>query len=286
MVMLKYFSLMITIWTFSLCSCQNKDITASDNPDDVIILTETQEANIWFLGHCGFAVQTLHYFLIFDYVEEHLRNAYRQPDNPSLSTGYIRPEEIKDLKVRVFTTHEHGDHYDPVIFDWTNHIADIEYFFGWRATNNTEHHHLIGHRASWQDEDMEIHTINSNHSGVPEVAYLVMVDGLAIYHNGDYQGNYQEDVSYLKTMSDSVDLAFLSCVWQEQWTYHRVTLELITGLQPNAAFPMHVRVGDEATYFQPFRETFQPWMDDGRVVLTQNIKGISFYYKIGEITQY
>ena len=45
--------------------CQNEDLISSINP---------KEAQIWFLGHCGFAVQTQHYFLIFDYVEEFIKN--------------------------------------------------------------------------------------------------------------------------------------------------------------------------------------------------------------------
>ncbi|MBA7565814.1 hypothetical protein ES708_07499 [subsurface metagenome] len=83
-----------------------------------------------------------------------------------------------------------------------------------------------------------------------------------------------------------VDIAFLFGVWQEQWKYYRVNLELITRLQPKAVFPMHIRIGDENDYFEPFQATFQPKMLDGRVILTNNSKGISFYYKNGEITQY
>lgn len=276
----------ISIWFTSIIGCKNEVTLTPENSVESIEIKERNEANIWFLGHSGFAVQTLNYFLIFDYVEEHLRNSYGYPENPSLSNGYIKPEEIRDLRVRVFTTHEHDDHWDPVILEWANHVTDIEYFFGWQASNRADYHYLIGPRAVWQDDDMEIYTINSEHAGVPEVAYLVKVDGLAIYHNGDYQGSYQEDVTHLETKADHFDVAFLFCVWQEQWTYYWVNRELITRLQPKAVFPMHVRVGDEEDYFEPFQSTYQPMLTDGRVVLTHNVKGRSYYYKNGEITQY
>ena len=167
-----------TIW------CQYKnEVTTPNNYIEQVEIIERGEAIIWFLGHCGFAVKTKDYFLIFDYVENFLRNSYQQPDNPALSTGYINPEEIHNSKVFVFTTHEHGDHYDPIIFEWENHIPDIEYFFGWQASSSTQHNYLIGPRAVWKNGDIEIYTINSNHSGIPEVAYLVKVDSLVIYHN-------------------------------------------------------------------------------------------------------
>ena len=154
------------------------------------------KAKIWFLGHCGFAVATQNHFLISDYVEKTLENQFGRPDSPSLETGYINPEEIKDLKVRVFVTHSHTDHYDSVIYSWEETIPDIEYFFGWQASENPQYHYLTGPRAEWQDDDMQIYTVNSHHSGVPEVAYLVMVDGLAIYHNGDCKADPDNDIVY------------------------------------------------------------------------------------------
>ncbi|UCE07393.1 MAG: hypothetical protein JSW07_05010, partial [bacterium] len=121
-------------------------------------------------------------------------------------------------------------------------------------------------------------------SGVAEVAYLVKIDSLVIYHNGDYQGNYREDIPYLKSKADGIDLAFTSCVWQEQWEYSRLNLELITQFQPKAVFPMHVRVGDEDQYFAPFRDTYQSHLQEGQIILTNNRKGAKYFYKNGVIT--
>lgn len=268
----------LSISLVSQCEEHNKKV-----PIGPIQPIEAKEATVWFLGHCGFAVQTSNHFLIFDYVEKQLENSYPKPDTRHLATGYINPEEIKNLKVRIFITHEHSDHFDPVIFEWEKHIPDIQYFFGWQASNESQYHYLLAPRAEWKTDDLEIFTINSHHSGVPEVAYLVRVDSLVIYHNGDYRGNYQEDIAYLKSEADSIDLAFTSCVWEQQWEYYRINLELISQFQPNAVFPMHVRVGDEEQYFIPFRDTYQSHLQDGQIILSNNKKGAKYFYKNGII---
>ena len=244
----------------------------------------SDEAKIRFLGHCGFAVQTENHLLIFDYVEKRLEGQYEEPETRSLSSGYINPEEIKDRMVSVFVTHSHSDHYDPVIYDWEKVIPDIRYFFGWQASEEPQYNYLLGPKAEWEDEEMRIYTVNSHHSGVPEVAYLVLVDGLAIYHNGDCMVDYKADIPYLKTKTDHLDIAFMPPVWEEKWDYYWTTLELINQMQPKALFPMHVRMGDEEKYFDPFESVFQPKMKLGQVVLTWNKKGAAFYYIEGKIT--
>jgi L-ascorbate metabolism protein UlaG (beta-lactamase superfamily) len=234
-----------------------------------------------FLGHCGFVIETSDHFLIFDYVEKMLEGSYGRPESPSLEAGYIVPAEIRDRKVRVFVTHGHGDHFDPVIFGWEETIPDIQYFFGWKASEEPRHLCLVGPRAEWTEDGLEIFTVNSLHSGVPEVGYLVKVDGLGIYFNGDYQGKFEEDFPFLKTKADRIDLAFLPPLWEEKWAYGRMNSELIRLFQPRAVFPMHVRAGDEAQYFPPFEEAFSPLLESGRIVLTHNRKGVTYVYEGG-----
>ena len=86
--------------------------------------------------------------------------------------------------------------------------------------------------------------------------------------------------------ADSIDLAFTSCVWQSQWTYYDINQELITRFQPHALFPMHVGVGDEDDYFDPFMNAFQPLLDNGRIILTYNRKGPAYLYRNGQISPY
>jgi L-ascorbate metabolism protein UlaG (beta-lactamase superfamily) len=165
--------------------------------------------HVWSLGGNGWALELGNKLLIFDYVEGTDPNPPAADEARNLQRGYIDTEEIKDYETYVFVTHSHPDHYDPIIIGWQDMIDDITFFFGWGASEDPEHHYLIGPRAHIRSGSVEVFTINSHHAGVPEVAYLVKTDGLTIYHNGDYMASYVEDFEYLKTASDHIDIAFV-----------------------------------------------------------------------------
>jgi L-ascorbate metabolism protein UlaG (beta-lactamase superfamily) len=199
-------------------------------------------ATIWYLGHCGYAVRTARHLLTFDYIE--LEETARER---GLSKGFVDPSEIAGLDVSVFVSHNHVDHYDPLILDWQKAIPTIRYFFGWNAGLGSRHRDMEGPRASAALDGLQIDTVNSHHSGVAEVAWLVRVDGLAIFHAGDYQGkmargapsNAAEDMRYLMSKAGRVDLAFVGAT-VDDWN-----LTVIRALAPSVAFPMHYRKREE-----------------------------------------
>jgi len=202
-------------------------------------------AFIWYLGHCGFAVRTRNHFLIFDYQE--LRDGQQpkvRPANPALENGWINPEEIKNLRVCVFTSHSHDDHYDPVVLEWKKWVPEIQYFFGWKASDDTSFHYLVGPRAEYKSGGLEIATINSHHSGVPEVAWLVKVDGMVIYHNGDCQpADPVAEYEFLKTKAARIDAAFVPPVHDVSLKYTIQNMELFRTFSPRLVVPMHVMAG-------------------------------------------
>ncbi len=214
-------------------------------------------AEVWYLGHCGYAVRTAGHLLIFDYQESRDgRTPKVRPDRPALASGWIDPREIKDLKVRVFVSHSHTDHFDPAIFTWKETVPDIAYFFGWQAADDPSYHYLLGPRAELASGGLEIATINSHHSGVPEVAWLVEVDGLVIYHNGDcLPSDPAAEHAFLKTKADTVDLAFVFPVTAPNERYTVQEEDFFRKFRVRAAFPMHASAGD-AMYLD-FRRTFE-----------------------------
>ena len=139
----------------------------------------------------------------------------------------------------MFTTHPHGDHFDPVILSWGESSEDIHYFFGWELEGASEHHLLAGPRATAHVSGVNIYTINSHHSGVPEVAYLVEVDGHWIYHNGDYLQDYLADFPYLGTLTDKLDLVFHAGVLDESAQITHQGRFLMEHFEPGVFFPMH-----------------------------------------------
>lgn len=59
---------------------------------------------------------------------------------------------------------------------------------------------------------------------------MVKVDGLSIYHSGDYMGpldTYQDDMAYLLKKAGMVDLAFIGKFQQAE------------SLKPRVVFPIH-----------------------------------------------
>lgn len=202
------------------------------------------EAVVWYLGHCGYAVRTAGHLLIFDYIE-----LEETPGERGLDRGFVDPAEIEGVPVRVFATHEHVDHFDPLVMDWQRTIPDIQYYFGWHGPAGERCHDLRGPRAVLGQPGLEVFTVNSRHAGVDEVAFLVKVDGLTIFHGGDYQGrpdrgapaNAVADMRYLREQAGPPDLFFLGA-----WTGDPY-LDILRGLSPRTVFPGHWR-RQEAKY--------------------------------------
>jgi L-ascorbate metabolism protein UlaG (beta-lactamase superfamily) len=169
---------------------------------------EVGTTEVRYLGANGWAVTIGQRMLIFDYQEG------TDPSPPprserSLGNGYVRLDELADYDVYVFVTHAHADHYDRVIYGWEDRPGSIAYLFGWEAGTNPDHHYFDEWRESAAVDGMDVYTIYSHHSGVPEVAYLVVLDDLVIYYNGDYKADYGDDFAYLRTITDRIDVAFL-----------------------------------------------------------------------------
>lgn len=223
-----------------------------------------REAVVWYLGHCGYAVRTKSKLLVFDYQEKVRlpdRSEVKPPAQRSLFNGWVDPEEIKDLDVLVFASHSHSDHYDPIVLSWEKKIAKIAYIFGWQEKVGGLYHSLPAPRKSLTLDGVEIYTVNSHHSGVPESGFLVKLDGLTLFHQGDYIGRMggdevpftvSEDLSYLKTKYDRVDIYFTHAgTWKPQ-------LEMMASFRPGLVLPMHYgyREGKYAEFLAEVKDQF------------------------------
>ncbi len=232
-----------------------------------------KEAILWHLGHCGWAIKTKNHLLIFDYWQKTPR-----PPHAGLAKGFINPAEIKDLDVSVLVTHSHSDHYDPVIFQWEPEVAKIQYIFGWDAKKGRKYIYLKKPRAKENLKGMNVFTIYCHHDDVPEVAYLVMVDGLTILHSGDYTGalnSYKDDIDYLAKKSDGVDIAFLGTTCKTGWY-------IIERLMPKAAFPTHF--GESEFLYKGIARNFGSKYPQTTFIAPEN-KGDRYHYRNGEIKQ-
>jgi len=245
--------------------------------NQIILPSNKNGAQIWYLGHCGYAIKTANHLLIFDYIEFE-----QEPIVLGLDNGFIDPAEIKDLNVSVFVTHSHLDHFDKTIFSWEKDVKQIRYFFGWNDDFGNEYNYMQGPRAELRLDDLEIYTVNSHHSGVYEVAYLVKVDGLWIFHGGDYQGkmerggesNIEEDMKHLNLKTEKVDLFYIGA-WAGD-----CNIQAIENLNPNVIFPMHD--GKKEEKYKTFALDIKELGIEIPVMCPEK-RGDSFIYRDGQI---
>ena len=132
------------------------------------------KAKVWYLAHSGFAVQTESSFLIFDYYLD-------EPKGGTIEQGVIDPKELAEKNVIVFVSHNHDDHYNPVVFEWQKTIPNIRYILS-NDIPEIPKAIMIGPDDTVEQEDLVVKTYRSTDEGV---AFLVQIDGLAIYHAGD-----------------------------------------------------------------------------------------------------
>jgi len=82
------------------------------------------------------------------------------------------------------------------------------------------------------------------------VAWLVKVDGLVIYHNGDCQpGDPSSEYDFLKKKTAEIDLAFVFPVSKEGEKYTLQNRIFFKTFPIRAVFPMHATAG-EAMYLE------------------------------------
>ena len=173
---------------------------------------------VWYLGHSGFALNIGNRFLIFDYYLDNSQNNER-----SLSSGVIEPSEIKDKEVFVFVSHDHSDHFNPVILSWKEQIPNIHYFLSFDIPKkyHGEWASVLKYNEIYQDENLRIQTFKSTDEGI---AFLINIDGISIYHAGDLNwwhwygepddwnndmvAQFKQEVDLIK--NHSIDIAFLT----------------------------------------------------------------------------
>ncbi|HAD82605.1 MAG: hypothetical protein A2509_00985 [Candidatus Edwardsbacteria bacterium RIFOXYD12_FULL_50_11] len=211
------------------------------------------QAAVWYLGHSGWAVRTSGHLLVFDY----FKNG-RLPDSPGLANGSILPEELKGVKVIVFASHVHGDHYMPAIFDWRKDLSDITYVMGF-APRDKEGFTQLASRESRSIGGAEITTIESNDSGQ---GFLVTVDGVTICHPGDhanrkrdFSGPYKEEIDFMAGLGRPIDIMFMpvtGCNFGDVVAVRMGAFYAMEKLRPRAVFPMHA--GDGGQAYREFAE--------------------------------
>jgi ankyrin repeat protein len=204
------------------------------------------DAIVWHTGHSGWAIKTKNHLLVFDYFK-----IGPMPDTPFLANGTINTGEIKDLNVAVFSSHAHGDHYMPAIFDWKKDVPNITYIMGFKAQDKKDGYTYLSPRQKKEIKGMKVITIESNDSGV---AFFVKVDGVNIFHSGDhanrkrdFSGPFKKEIDFLAAKGLKPDIFFApvsGCGFGDLEAVKKGVYYTIKKLSPRAVFPMHAGGGE------------------------------------------
>ncbi|MCP4574536.1 MAG: hypothetical protein GY838_19470 [bacterium] len=252
-----------------------------ERPAEETILAEG-DARIWYMGHSGYAVQTRNNLLVFDYWERG-----RAADEPALVNGHIDPAEIKDMKVTVFVSHEHGDHFDPTIFEWADQVESIRYVMGCPA-ETTVPYDLLEPRTVHDFDGVTVRTIESNDSGL---GFLVDCDGVQIYHAGDhanrlrdFTGPYCGEINWLAAAGARPDIALMpvsGCGFGDQVAVKMGVEFALEKLQPKIFVPLHA--GSNEWRYEEFVNSIRN-KHLGVLMLAPTHKGDHHDYRGGKIS--
>ena len=207
------------------------------------------------------------------------RSGSKKPGKPSLSNGSINVKEIAGLKIYIFVSHAHSDHYDPGILDWKKSLDTVIYIFGWKTTDDSTHICFGDKREIKKVNRLEIANIHHRFDGIPESAFLVKVDGLVIFFAGDHghsQGRKNEEfksnIEYMAGLSRGIDLVFTPTFGGE--------FDTIEILSPKVVIPMHD--GGHEHQYRKFADKVKRRGIKVKVGVAQK-RGDCFLYKKGKI---
>jgi ankyrin repeat protein len=235
---------------------------------------KVNEAVVWYLGHSGWAVKTRNHLLIFDYYEKTDR-----PQDPRLINGRINPTEIYNQNVYVFASHRHADHFDKTILEWEHGVPYIKYIFGWKALDNPNYYYM-GPKEKLELDGMKIECFHSPEAGEIEGNFLVKVDGVVIYHSGDYSRGhdvFKKDMQALAAAARDIDLFFMLAGNEMD---NEEALYALETVQPRYMFPMHA--GGSEYVYKEFADFLKGKKVKTEIICAEN-RGDKFEYIKGRI---
>lgn len=138
---------------------------------------------IYYIYHSGFAVETENYKMIFDYYKE-----------TGYNIGEFNLESFLsgDKKVVVFSSHVHGDHFNPEILNWREINPDITYILSddIKVKEKTSSIYMVHEGDTLDIDGINIKVFGSTDAGV---SFYVGCDGETLFHAGDLNWWYWSD---------------------------------------------------------------------------------------------
>ncbi|MBM7623168.1 MBL fold metallo-hydrolase [Sporohalobacter salinus] len=203
--------------------------------------------NIYHLYHSGVYLETENYSLVFDYYNDRPKNGERIIENGILTTDELATND----NVLVFVSHNHGDHFNPVIFDWEEELDDIEYILSDDVrAKDKENRYKMGKYQELKLDDVYIETYGTTDQGV---SFYVEVDGFNIFHSGDLnwwhwkkftpKERKQEEVEFKRELDKlkgkKIDVAFVPVDHRLEEYYYLAGRYFAERIKPELIVPIH-----------------------------------------------
>lgn len=209
---------------------------------------EDKSIKIVYLYHSGFAVETQNHFLVFDYFNDTPNNSAR-----SLSNGVVSPSDFPvDKQILVFVTHQHRDHFNPIIFNWDKNHSNIKYILSSdiELGEYKNNYFQLDKYETLKINNVEISTFGSTDLGV---SYLASVDGVTIFHGGDLnwwhwkefsrEQQLKEELDFKaevnKLIGKKIDIAFIPVDPRLEEHYYLAGEYFINVIKPKLLIPIH-----------------------------------------------
>jgi len=201
------------------------------------VAPEYRAAEIHYLFHSGFAVETGDFFLIFDYFPHQDKGDEKEKiaaggnglavpygsvnvssgsigkgeagrEGSDLPDGVVTPESFNGrLRPYVFASHGHWDHFSPCILDWYKANSNIRYVLSSDILKKISRKHRVPKNSiiiaepyqTIKEEGLTIKTFGSTDVGV---SFLIEANGLGIFHAGDLNWWHWADESTAEELMD------------------------------------------------------------------------------------
>lgn len=144
--------------------------------------------------HSGFSIALEHrLLLIIDY--------WRGEEDELAGDRGITAEEIRQYdQVFVLVSHEHIDHFDPVIYEWRSEVPDIQYIVSYDMPVGTRGKRMSpGERCQLTDEV----TLTAYDSTDLGISFLMDFGGFTVFHAGDLNFWHWRDESTAQEIEEA-----------------------------------------------------------------------------------
>ena len=196
------------------------------------------ELTVTYLYHSAFSVELGDVLLVFDYA----------PDGKE-SAALNRETLARYRQVVVLVSHSHGDHFDPVIFDWAD-AGRVHYVLGYDIPDQWPGLRLKPSERA-KVGGVAVEAYGSTDLGV---SFLVRLGGYTVFHAGDLNLWHWREVSTLREIEQAerdfhaalkplqgkeIDLAFFPVDPRQGSLYDAGANFFVMEVKPRVLIPMH-----------------------------------------------